>query len=317
MAARLSRATRPGPAILRVRSLACRAALGLLLLVPAGCSPSDTTDSGLPETLQVGVIPNVSPETQRAHYEPFRKYLADRLKVKVELFVATNYAGVVAALVAKKIDVAYLGGLTYVQAAEQSKVTPMLTEVDTETGTPKYLSATVVKSGSPFRSVRDVVAARGRFAFGDPSSTSGSLYPRVMITEAGARCETGDLSRCPPLRSVTFTGGHDATAHAVRGGSVEAGGLELRILHRLERQGTIPKGELRVIETRPVMGYPWVAREGLGEQARQTVVTAFLGISDPKLLDLMRARRYVRVSTADYAETRTYARRLGLLAERG
>lgn len=292
------------------------AALSLVLTVGAcGDGSEPQTSNGLPGTLRVGVIPNVSPEKQRAQYEPFRKYLGQRLGVDVELFVATDYAGVVAALVAKKVDIAYLGGLTYVQAAEQAPVTPIVTEVDRETGTPKYLSAIVVKADSRFRSTGDVLAAKGRFAFGDPSSTSGSLYPRVMLTRAGAKCDPLEITKCPPLSEVTFTGGHDATAQAVENGSVDAGGIELRILHRLEKQGTVPKGALRVVETTEVQGYPWVVRDGLGDAARQAVTTAFTTMSDPTLLDLMRAKRYVPVTAADYAEVRRNASELGLLTE--
>lgn len=290
----------------------------VLMLAAVGCGGTgESGDGGLPRTLRVGIIPNISPEKQRAQYEPLREHLTEALGVEVELFVANNYAGVVAALVAKQVDVAYLGGLTYAQAVEQSSgITPMVTEIDEETGTPRYHAAVVVPAASPAKTVQDVVAAKGRFAFGDVSSTSGSLYPRMMITDAGARCRADELDVCPPLRSVTFTGGHDATAQAVLTGAVEAGGLELRILHRLERQGTIPAGALRVVGQREVMGYPWVARDGLDAAARQKVTDAFTGITDPELLALMRAKSYVTVSPGDYTEVRENATRLGLVTVR-
>ncbi|MEU8206436.1 phosphate/phosphite/phosphonate ABC transporter substrate-binding protein [Streptosporangium sp. NPDC049046] len=290
-----------------------------LLLAAVGCGSGGHaahTAAGIPAKLRVGVVPNISPEKQRAQYEPFRAYLAGKLGTEVELFVATNYAGVVAALSAGKLDVAYLGGLTYVQAEAQTKVVPLVTEVDQETGTPEYLSAVVVKTGSPYKTTGDVVAGGGTFAFGDISSTSGSLYPRIMITQAGARCETGDMMACPPLKAVTFTGGHDATAQAVAKGDVDAGGIELRILHRLEKQGSVPKGALRAIETRDVMGYPWVARLELPEAARTAVTDAFLAIDQPELLDLMRAKKYAAVTAADYDEVREQAAALGLLTPR-
>ncbi|MGR6913114.1 phosphate/phosphite/phosphonate ABC transporter substrate-binding protein [[Actinomadura] parvosata] len=289
--------------------------LGLMAaaLIATGCGGQQAAE----ESLHVGVIPNISPDKQRAQYEPFRAYLEGRLKRKVELFVAADYAGVVTALTAKRIDIAYLGGLSYVQARERSAVTPLVSEIDQETGEPEYLAAVVVRKDSPARSVQDVVTRGGRFAFGDVSSTSGSLYPRAMIVDAGARCHTSDLTRCPPLKRVSFTGGHDATAQAVLSGSVDAGGIELRILHRLERQGTVPKGALRVVGTRKVMGYPWVAREGLDGNVRAAVTNAFLTIRDGRLLDLMRAKSYVRVSAVDYADVHAKAAKLGLLTNRG
>jgi phosphonate transport system substrate-binding protein len=286
------------------------------VLLATGCATSadrSAGPNGVPETLRVGLIPNIAPEAQRAKYQPFAEYLQQRLGVRVELFVAADYAGVVAALVGNRIDVAYLGGLTYVQAERQVALTPLVTEVDQETGTAQYSSAIIVRADSPHRDLRrDIVAAERSFAFGDVSSTSGSLYPRLMLVEAGARCSPQRVSDCPPLRQVTFTGGHDATTQAVLSGQVDAGGLELRILHRLERDGKVPAGALRVIAERSVQGYPWVMRTELGTAAQQALTEAFTAITDATLLDLMRAERYVAAAVSDYDEIRRTATELGL-----
>jgi phosphonate transport system substrate-binding protein len=285
------------------------------LLAVSGCAGAAPGHGpgGLPATLKVGVIPNINPDQQRVRYQPFADYLAGKVGVKVELFVATDYAGVVAALAAKRIDVAYLGGLTYVQAQEQVPLTPLVTEIDVETDTRKYLSAVVVRADSPIQRTRDLVEGGKSFAFGDVSSTSGSLYPRIMLTAAGASCEPRRVDSCPPLAKVSFTGGHDAVAKAVLGGAVDAGGLELRILHRLEKRGDVPRGALRVIDSREVMGYPWVVRQDLGPEVARLLVDAFQAIADPELLATMRAKRYERVTIDDYAEIRTQAATLGLL----
>ncbi len=290
--------------------------LPVLPLLLAACESTPTAAApaaDLPATLRVGLIPNVAPDQQRATYAPFGQDLGRRLGVDVELFVATNYAGVVTALAAGRIDVAYLGGLTYAEAEKQVPLTPLVTEVDLETHTARYLSAVVVPSASAAQTVEDVVQAGGSFAFGDPSSTSGSLYPRVMLDAAGARCSPTTLEECPPLSSVRFTGGHDATALAVAGGRADAGGLELRVLNRLKAKGGVPADALRVVGTREVMGYPWVARTALGAGAIDKVRQAFLTLQDPALLDLLRAERYVEVQSSDYDEVRREATRLGLL----
>jgi phosphonate transport system substrate-binding protein len=285
------------------------------LLVLAGCAGSadEPAEEGLPETLRVGLIPNVAPEEQQARYQPFADYLEQQLDVSVELFVAADYAGVVAALAGERIDMAYLGGLTYVQAEQQVPLTPLVTEVDRETGTGRYLSAIVVRDDSPYATVADLVAAGGTVAFGDVSSTSGSLYPRMMLVDAGVDCDAQRVDECPPLERVYFTGGHDAAALAVVGGEADAAGLELRILHRMEREGTVEQGALRVIDQREVQGYPWVMRTALGAQAVAEVTDAFLAIDDPALLDLLRAQRYEPVAAADYDEIRQRGAELGLL----
>lgn len=289
----------------------------LLLTLLAGCGSTSVPDNpnpdALPETLRVGLIPNIAPDKQRATYAPFGEELGRRLGVEVELFVAPSYAGVVTALAAGQLDIAYLGGLTYAQAEKQVELTPLVTEVDRDTGTSRYLSAIVVPAASAAQTPEDVVAAGGSVAFGDPSSTSGSLYPRLMIEAAGATCSATSLESCPPLSSVSFTGGHDATALAVAGGRADAGGLELRVLRRIESQNVVPPGALRVVQTREVMGYPWVGRTALGAEPLDQVRQAFLGLTDPKLLDLLRAKSYVAVTPGDYDEVRREAARLGLL----
>lgn len=287
----------------------------LLLTVLSACSSVSETSTnarGVPNTLRVGLIPNISPDKQKAHYGPLADYLSEELDVKVELFVASDYSGVVEALASKHVDVAYLGGLTYVQAEQQVKLTPMVTEIDRDTGTREYESAIIVKKNSPARSTKDLLKSRSSFAFGDISSTSGSLYPRAMLVDAGAECDPAQPAKCSPLSTVTFAGGHDAVAQAVAVGSADAGGLELRILRRLEAEGSVSKGVLRVIESRRVMGYPWVARTALGSDAIADIVGAFEQMNDADLLALMRAKKYARVTAKDYAEVRTRAKELGL-----
>lgn len=271
---------------------------------------SRESPTGAPEKLRIGLIPNIAPEEQRAKYEPFARYLRDRLGVEVELFVATNYAGTVRALEAGQLDLAYLGGLTYVQARQRTKVEPLVTEVDRETGEREYLSQIVAKPDSGITKLEDL--AGKDFAFGDPSSTSGSLYPRAMLVDAKFDCSPSTLESCPPLKRVLYSGGHDAAAQAVAKGQVAAAGIEARILHRLQKEGKAP-GDLKVLAERKVMGYPWVAPSSLDQSFRRRLSEAFEDIQDPKLLDLLRAKSYVPVTADDYKEIEELAAKLGLL----
>ncbi|MBA4371021.1 MAG: putative selenate ABC transporter substrate-binding protein [Coriobacteriaceae bacterium] len=274
-----------------------------------GCG-SKTTATSTPEKktlLRVGLIPNIAPEEQKTKYEPLRLYLEQELGRPVELFVASNYTGVVQAMVSGKLDLAYFGGLTYAQALQQVDVEPIVTEIDAETGTEKYFSLIIAGKDSGVSSLGEL--AGRSFAFGDPSSTSGSLYPRKMLSEAGYDWEQ-DFA---PIKQVVYSGGHDATARAVENGSVAAGGIEGRVLARLEKDGKIDASRIKVIDKRLVQGYPWCVAASMDEELKEGIRKAFLDIDDPALLDLLRARRYVSVDADDYAELRADAERLGLL----
>ncbi len=259
------------------------------------------------QPLQVGLIPNENPEEVEAQYQPLEDYLKKELGREVQLSVPTTYNAVVEAMVSGELDLAYFGGLTYVQARQRADVHPLFTEVNPRTGTTKYRSVIIVPADSDIKKVEDLEGET--FAFGSVSSTSGSLYPSIMLDQAGIDYRTD-------LEEVIYTGGHDTTAQAVANGQVAAGGLEDRILYDLQEEGIIEKGKVRVIEeSDPIEGYPWVVRNALAGKDEQDLIDAFLGIEDPELLDLLRAEDYQKVQASDYDYVEKQARKLDLIAE--
>ena len=259
------------------------------------------------EPLRVGLIPNENPEEVEAQYQPLEDYLKKELGREVELSVPTTYNAVGEAMVSGELDLAYFGGLTYVQARQRADVHPLFTEVNPRTGTTKYRSVIIVPADSDVRNVEDLEG--GDFAFGSVSSTSGSLYPAIMLNQAGLDYRTD-------LGEVVYTGGHDTTAQAVANGRVAAGGLEDRILYDLQEEGIIEKDSVRVIEeSDPIEGYPWVVRDDLSDRDERALTEAYLNIEDAKLLDLLRAEDYEKVQAGDYDYVEEQARKLDLIAE--
>ena len=282
-------------------SVLCLLLVGAMVLV--GCGGAASGD----EPLRVGLIPNENPEEVEAQYQPLEDYLKKETGRKVELSVPTTYNAVVEAMVSGNLDLAYFGGLTYVQARERANVHPLFTEVNPRTGTTKYHSVIIVPADSDIRQVEDIEGKT--FAFGSVSSTSGSLYPAIMLDAAGIDYRTD-------LEEKVYTNGHDATALAVANGQVAAGGLEDRILYDMEEEGIVEKSKIRVIEkSAPIEGYPWVVRDDLPDKDEQTLTDAFLSIEDPELLDLLRAEDYAKVRASDYDYVEKQARRLDLIAE--
>lgn len=281
--------------------------LSVTLLV-SGCSQSSSQSQGKQAAntaaLRVGLVPNQAPDKIKAQYEPFRQYLSDTLSMPVELFVASDYAGVVEAMANDKLDVAYFGGLTYAQAKQRAKIHPIITEIDEETQTSNYYSLIIVPSDCPVQSTAEL---KGKiFAFGDVSSTSGSLYPRFMLDKAGIKVPDD-------LENVVYSGGHDATAQAVQNGTVDAGGIEGRILNRLIANKTVDASKIRIIDKHLVEGYPWVVQDSLDKSLEEKIVKSFLDMNNPELLTLMRAKSFIQVTDANYAEIEEEALRLSLI----
>jgi phosphonate transport system substrate-binding protein len=282
----------------------------LLVVFASGCggASEEGADGQAQEPLRVGLVPNQNPEKVEAEYGPLGDYLSKKLGREVELSVPASYNAVVEAMASGELDLAYFGGLTYAQARERAEVHPLVTEINPRTHDTTYRSVVIVPTGSP---VREVSELKGKdFAFGSVSSTSGSLYPSIMLKEAGIDYRTD-------LGETTYTGGHDATAQAVAGGRVDAGGIEDRILYRLQEEGAIEEDSVRVIEeSDPIQGYPWVVRDALPDDLENAIADAYLTMKDPKLLDLLSAEGYERVEAKDYDYVEEQARDLDLLTEK-
>jgi phosphonate transport system substrate-binding protein len=88
--------------------LNCLIMTATVFLAIGACAPGsdEAVSTGLPQTVRVGLIPNIAPEEQKARYAPVSEYLSGALDREVELFVASDYSGVVAALASARIDVA-------------------------------------------------------------------------------------------------------------------------------------------------------------------------------------------------------------------
>src|SRR5216683_284879 len=119
----------------------------VLVLWLAACRP----DTSAP-TLRVSMIPTTDPSKATREMQPLLHYLGKRTGTKVEITIPTNYAAVVEALVNDQVDVAHLGGFTYVQASRRAGVKPLVQrDRDRE-----FHSKFVTQPKSPIQSLADL-----------------------------------------------------------------------------------------------------------------------------------------------------------------
>ncbi len=125
--------------------------------------------------------------------------------------MATDYTGVVEALRAGKLDIAFLSPASYVLAKNEADVRVVLKTH--RKGLAYYYAAIITHADSEIRSLEDL---RDRtFAFGDPLSTSGHVFPRKMFKEQG-------LDPTRDFKNILYAGGHDAAVLAVLNRKVDA-----------------------------------------------------------------------------------------------
>jgi phosphonate transport system substrate-binding protein len=275
------------------------AALLAILLIATGCSSNPSREKE--PVLKVGLIPNENHSEMLKINQPLKEYLEGELGMKVELFVAADYVGVIEAMNSGMLDIAYYGPLTYVLAREKTGAIPLVkAEVK---GSPIYHSIIITRKDSGVRSVEDL---RGKvFAFGDPASTSSHLMPNAMLRERGINPDS-DLEK-------VFTGGHDAVALAVFNGQVAAGGMNENNYFNLISKGIIKEEELTVLlKSEPIPEYPWAARKDMDSEMVEKLIAAFVKIDDEAILQPQLATGFVPAKDSDYDVIRSLVSILGI-----
>lgn len=259
------------------------------------------------EVFRVTAIPDESPTELQRKFEPLGKYLQDKLGREVKFIPVTDYAACVEALVNGKVDLAWFGGFTFVQAniRSQGNVEPLIQRAEDET----FKSVFITTADSGIDGLADL---KGKtFAFGSPSSTSGHLMPRSFLLKAGIQ---PDLDM-----RVAFSGAHDATAFSVAGGKVAAGALNISVWNKLVDAGKIDTKAVKVFYTTPpYFDYNWTVRKDMDPALKKQIRDAFLALDGgteqgKKILELQRASKFVPTAAGNYADIEAAAKSAGLL----
>ena len=258
--------------------------------------------------LRVTAIPDESPTELARKFAPLGQYLESKLGMKVEWTPVTDYAAAVETLVNKKIDLAWFGGFTFVQASVRSggKVIPLVQREEDE----KFRSVFITDAGSGIAKLEDL---KGRtLSFGSQSSTSGHLMPRSFLLAA-------KIDPDADLKRVSFSGAHDATIAAVASGKVDAGALNISVWEKFVAEKKVDPAQVKVFFTTPgYYDYNWTVHADMPAELRNKLQQAFLALDantpqGKEILGLQRATRFVPTQASNYNGIRAAAENAGLL----
>lgn len=257
--------------------------------------------------LRISAIPDEAPTELQRKFSKVATHLEKEVGMKVEYTAVTDYAAVVEGLAAKKIDLAWLGGFTFVQARLRTgNAIPIAQRAEDE----KFTSKFIANAASGINSLADLKGKN--FTFGSVSSTSGHLMPRFFLLENRINPEK-DFKR------IAFSGAHDATALQVESGRVEAGVLNASVWDKLVTEKKVDTSKVKVIwTTPPYYDYNWTVRGDLDAGLVKKLTAAFLKL-DPKnpvhkeLLDLQRASKFIATKPDNYKGIEAAARSAGLI----
>jgi len=281
-----------------------------LLLAAACLSLAAAAPAALAQTqvLRVSAIPDEAPTELQRKFKPLGDYLKAETGMDVQFTPVTDYAAVVEGLANNKIDMAWLGGFTFVQAKIRTNggAVPIVQRAEDE----KFTSKFIVPADSSVKTLADL---KGKtFTFGSPSSTSGHLMPRFFLKRDG-------IDPDKDFKAVAFSGAHDATVAFVASGRADAGVLNASVWEKLVEANNPNAAKVRVLATTPTYyDYNWTVRPGLDPALTKKLADAFLKL-DParpemkEIMDLQRASKFIPTQSSNYDGIEAAAKSAGLL----
>ncbi len=257
--------------------------------------------------LRVAVAAVISPRGTVESYRPLLDYLSRRLSRPVELVQRRTYAEVNDLLEQGEVDVAFVCTSAYVAGHDQFGME--LLAAPQVNGAAVYHSVLIVPAGSAARSMADL---RDKvFAFTDPMSTSGRMYPTWLVQQLGATPDTF-------FARTFFTYSHDDAIRAVAEGLADGAAVDSLVYDFAIRRDPALRDKTRVIHRSPPFGIPpVVVRPDARPQLKAELRQALLDLSDDPhgagkaALQAIGVDRFVLIDDSAYDSVRDMLNRAG------
>ncbi len=228
--------------------------------------------------VKYGVIPVETQTSTTKTMDAFLKHAEKVTGAKWELYQATDYSGVMNALIAGQINLAWLSGFSYCQTFADSKggVEPLVAAAAVD-GSMGYNAVVVVKSDSPYKTIDDL---KGKIvARTDPLSGSGYLIPTAAFRAMGKPVD--EYFKSP------LSGGHVQSVLGVLKGTYDAAftwtskGDGFGNIRQMMNQGLLKREDIRIIWTSdPLPSPPVVIRKDIPADMRADMLKLFTGLKD-------------------------------------
>jgi len=210
------------------------ATIAAAVAISTASKPVSADDCPNGGTVRFGVEPYDTSARLTPIYEKIGKMIGEKIGCKVEVYVATGYNAEIEAMRNGKLEVAEFGPLGYVLAHQVAKAEAVAAFGNAQNKPVTYWASVVTYPSSGLKTVADL---RGHsFAFSDPASTSGHLFPAYGIRKSGL----------DPDKDVTaiYAGSHTASFEALYNHKVDAAELNSEQLESATQRGHYKDGDL-------------------------------------------------------------------------
>ena len=226
----------------------------------------------MPEQLNFGIISTESASALEASFGPFLEDMSESLGVPVKAFFASDYAGVIEGMRFKKVDVAWFGNKSAIQAVDRAGG-EVFAQTIKDDGSKGYHSLLITQKDSDLNSLEDVLKCdkTRTFGNGDPNSTSGFAIPGYYVWALNNKTPEDCFKR------VTSSN-HEGNALAVANGKVDVATNNTESIYaRLHKNNPDAAANIKEIWRSPLIpSDPMVWRKDLSDEAKQKIYFFFM-----------------------------------------
>lgn len=221
--------------------------------------------------LNFGIISTESSSNLKTIWLPFLADMEKKLGMKVNGYFAPDYAGIIEAQRFNKVQIAWYGNASAIQAVDRAEGEVFVQTVASD-GAPGYWSLLLVHKDSPIKSFEELLKTPGKYSFGngDPNSTSGFLVPSYY---AWGQNNIDIRKHFTRLTS----GGHETNALAVANKQVDVATGNTENMDRLQKTAPDKAAQIRVLWKSPLIpSDPIVWRKDLTAEDKAKIKGFFL-----------------------------------------
>jgi phosphonate transport system substrate-binding protein len=220
--------------------------------------------------LNFGIISTESSQNLKSDWQPILDAMGKKTGMKINAFFASDYAGIIEGMRFNKVQVAWFGNKSAMEAVDRANAEVFAQMVNAD-GTKGYYSHLIVHKDSPLKSLDDVLKKGKDFSFGngDPNSTSGFLVPSFYVF-AQNKIDARSFFK------VSRSGNHESNALAVANKQIDVATNNSENLEKLKERLPEKFNDIRVIWTSPLIPLdPLVMRKDLPEATKQNIKDFF------------------------------------------
>lgn len=221
--------------------------------------------------INFGIISTESTQNLKSDWQPIIDDMAKKTGMKINPFFAPDYAGIIEGMRFNKVQVAWFGNKSAMEAVDRAGAEVFAQMVNAD-GTQGYYSHLIVHKDSPVKSLDDMLKQGKNLSFGngDPNSTSGFLVPSYYVF-AQNKIDAKSFFK------LTRAANHETNALAVANKQVDVATNNSENLATLSDKLPAKFNDLRIIWTSPLIPLdPMVMRKDLPEATKAKVRDFFL-----------------------------------------